>query len=436
MTHATIYAVLESLPHEVKDFWGIANKSHKEISRLVEKGSLDLYEGRSESEYTEMMKLLVFYDSENKKRLFHYLPIDTNIHEGCGAWQSDSTSKWKIVDRGFREYLRKITNYMVKYKKDEALICTLFLCHFLQDQTAFFHSMEGEEGTSPWIFDELIDLPQQSPVSFLNEFTPDFSMDYYNPSLLGTSNEEVAFHLYQKYRATKRKNRRMLIPLIQASCIKDKQKEMVIREKIGKSTAELTADLFHTIFCIFTENYKKRDTERLKKVCLPDIIPINYPRHLSQPYGFNSIVKNNALDINKHTIPLILKVNGKERKFKNGIAMGCHKLSILTYHIPKNVFKHFSGYIGLHSKFCDEGNVEFEISLGQKILTSNILNRKTPSYQINSDVSKGGLLTFKFKSATVWNNPANNLVLAEPFLLSKNSSVAGYCFSSCEIVKK
>ena len=419
MAHSTIYAVLKSLPREVKDFWGIASKQHKEIISLVEKGSLDLYEGRPESEYMEMKKLLVFYDSENKKRLFHYLPIDTDIHEGCGAWQSDCISKWKIVGHGFKEYLRKITNFMDRCKKDEAFISALLLCHFLQDQTAFFHSMEGEEGTSPWIFDELIEMPpgmKQSPVPFLSEFTPDFPMDYYKPVLLGTSNEEVAFHLYQKYRATKRKNRRMLIPLIQASYMKDEKKEMAIREKIGKSTAELTVDLFYTIFCILTENYKKRDIEQLRKVCLPDIIPINYPRHLSQPYGFNSIVENHALDINKQTIPLTLKINGKERKFKNGIAMGCHKLLILTYHIPKNVFRHFSGYIGLHSKFCDEGNVEFEISLGRKILASNILNKKTPLYQIDSDVSNGGLLTFKFKSTTVWNNPANNLVIAEPFL--------------------
>lgn len=88
--------------------------------------SPDHYCGFSEKDRKKLKRYMVVlpyskdrkirYGIDNKGRLFQYFPVDTDIYEGCGAWQSDSTEKWRFVYNEFRKYLEKIRKKMPWYQ--------------------------------------------------------------------------------------------------------------------------------------------------------------------------------------------------------------------------------------------------------------------------------------------------------------------------------
>ncbi|HOL67549.1 MAG TPA: NPCBM/NEW2 domain-containing protein, partial [bacterium] len=304
------------------------------------------------------------------------------------------------------------------------LIGTGGLFHVLQDQCGFFHSLEGEEGCSQWILDELLPKPPNclaTPTSLLKEECPEITLSEYRPRLLGTGVEEVCFHLYQRYRQVKSLNRKRLVPLVQACYRGDKLAEREIRRSIALSVAELTCDVITTIYCVATSHFSNSGLKQLARVSLTELKPINYPRHAAAPYRFNTLVRNYSLgpDGKKHPLALMLKTGGKmrERRFSEGIGLGTHRESVLTYAVPKRVFRKFHGYFGLHSSLGKEGQVELEVRFRGKREIKQLLNRNQPAVEINLTVTSGGLLEFITRSREGVRGINNNLVLAEPLLV-------------------
>jgi|GEM_PF-1681547 len=433
MAHNTTYEVLDALPPRQKFFWEIEGLSREELDAFLLKGNPDLYCGAKGKEKKEMSKYMsafsyptdrkTRYGINNNGRIFHYFPVDTDIYEGSGSWQSDSTEKWRFVDKGFREYLTKILKWLAAGKKHDALTATAGLFHVLQDQCAFFHSLEGEEGCSQWILDELIERPADclmTPTSLLSEQSPATDLCGYKPVLLGTGIEEISFQLYHKYRALKSANRRLLVPMVQAYYKKDKAGEDEIRCRIVQAVAELTYDLIYTIYCAATSDFKKLELKSLQCVYLSDVKPINYPRHSAPPYRMNTLVKNCSLGAGPRKYPLSLLISTKrgcrERRFSRGIGMGSHRESVITYAIPEKVFKRFHGYFGMHSKLGKDGNVEFEVRFDGKRKIKENLSRDNPVIEINLDVMRGGLLQFFIRAREGVRGVRNNLVLADPCL--------------------
>ena len=434
MSHSTIYAVFRALPEDQRDFWEIAGKTEGELAEIVREGNLDLYHGAgSKGRAGPSAPIFSFpYPGDRKTksglnsrgRMFHYLPVDTDVAEGYGAWQSDSEAKWRFVMRGFRAYLRRILSRLQRGDKERALVAACALCHFLQDQTAFFHSLEGEEGCSPWILDELIPRPDgclATPTSLLGEATPDISIDGYGPRLLGMSVEEACFHLYQRYRTVRHENRQTLIPLVQAQYRGDLIAERELRSQIGRATAELTHDLLYTIACLARAQFGRKESKALARVDLCRIKPVNYPRHVCPPYRFNTMVLGHALNLEQERCPLRLVVREgnatRERLFRRGIGLGCHREVILVYPVPKGVYRKLTGFFGLHSRLGQEGAARFEARLGSKPGIKALLDRTNPSVPLDVDIRDGGLLKFQLRSKGKWNDSANNLVFAEPTLV-------------------
>jgi len=433
MAHNTTYDVLAALPKKQKLFWEIDGLSRDELDVFLLKGNPDVYCGAAVREKKEMEKYMSFftyptdrktrYGINNNGRLFHYFPVDTDIYEGSGSWQSDSTEKWRLADKGFREYITKIMNWLEEGRKHDALTATAGLFHVLQDQCAFFHSLEGEEGCSQWILDELVERPAgclRTPTSLLSEQTPAIDLCRYKPVLLGTDTEEIIFHLYHRYREVKSANHKLLVPLVQSYYRKDAKGEQTIRGHIGKKVAELTYDLIYTIYCFASSDFRRSEVKRLEKVYLSDIKPINYPRHAALPYRFNTLVRNHSLGDGPEEYLLSLPVDTgrgrRELRFSRGIGMGAHRESIIAYAVPKGVFGRFHAYFGLHSKLGKDGNVEFELRFGGKRKMKEQLNKNNPAVEINLDVKSGGLLQFIIGTKKGVKASCNNLVLAEPCL--------------------
>ncbi|HOL21812.1 MAG TPA: NPCBM/NEW2 domain-containing protein [bacterium] len=434
MAHNTTYDVFDILPKKQKIFWGIEGMSREEIHSILIKGDPDYYCGLSARKRKEFQKYMVVvtypgdrktrYGINNKGRLFHYFPVDTDVYEGCGAWQADSTEKWHFVYRGFYKYLTRIIGWLRTGKKKDALISMAGLFHILQDQCCFFHSLEGEEGCSQWILDELIEKPDRcllNPTALIGETHIPVNLKDYNPVLLGTDIEEICFHLYNRYRQVKSANRKKLIPLVQAEYLKDTEAVYKIKKSIIKEAGELVYDLIYTIYCVATSSFRKTDLKKLERIYLSDIKPVNYPRHSSFPYRVNTPVYNYAIGERGERYPLsiLIRKEGKleEYRFNKGLAMGVHRELIISYAVPKKVFNRFHGYFGIHSRFIKEGSVKFEARFNGKTLLKEALDRENPSVEIDFCVREGGLLHFFIRAKGGLKERCNNLILAEPCLI-------------------
>lgn len=435
MSHGTTQYVLNALPKAQKDFWGVAPGTLEMLNRVGPGGVLDYYCGARGAEKRRLDPYVVFlrYPGDrptrmglnNKGRLFHYMPVDTDVSEGCGAWQSDSEDKWRFAQQGFHWYARRILGWLNEGRKADALLATTALFHFLQDQTAFFHALEGEEGCSPWILDELIDRPawcRLFPAEILHEATPEFSMADYNPMLLGESIEEFCFHLYRRYRQVKHDNRLRLVPLVMSHYGKNASRECAIRRQIGRATAELTADVIYSLYCMATGQAPAAKVKTLERVCLCDLKPIDYHRHSRPPYRHHTMIFDHALDCQGRQRPLALNVKSgncwRERTFERGIGVGLHRVVTLAYPVPARVFRRFEGVIGLHSKLCGKGELDFDLRLGNKKLLACRLGPAQPSARISVPLISGGILRFRFCSQqSFWRMTVDNLVLGEPYLV-------------------
>ena len=434
MSHDSTYTVLDALPEEQKRFWHIEGAARVELKKVLCLGDPDRFCGLKGKDRAQAAEYFFFFDYpgdrqarnglNNDGRLFHYLPVDTGWYEGCGAWQSDSINKWEFVHAGFSSSLKTILGHIEKGDVVKALISTMPLIHFLQDQTAFFHSLEGEEGCAPWILNELVARAPDAapPVSLLTEQAPEIDISDYSPEFLGTCIPEICFHLYRRYRDAKQRNRLRLLPMVQAAYAGDTLAEYRIRGAIEMTTAEIVLDLLDTVYRTSTRDVDRRQLRALSRVHLADLRPINYPGHVSGPYRFNSMVRNYALDSNQRRRRLRIRVKSgdscREKVFARGIGTGCHREVRITYPIPKAVFARLKGHVGLHSRLGKRGSVEVDLRFRRKRLFRELLDWDNPSVPLDVDVAAGGLLDLYLRSRTgTWSDSENNLVLADPCLL-------------------
>jgi NPCBM/NEW2 domain len=423
-SHNAIYSVIADMPENQRRFWNIP-KMLKGQKKMVALGSPDVYAGASEEKRNKIKNYFVFRDYNSpiykeKDKLMHYLPATSDLVEGQGEWQANSIIKARYVMNGLRNYLDLIGSYIQKKKNNDAAITAFALCHFIQDQTAFFHSLEGEEGMSPWDLEKIMNLgndPNLHPVSLLGERVPkSFSMSNYNPTLLGTSKEEIVFNLYQRYRKLKKTNRLLVMPLIYAQCRKDISEENKIRNKIIKGTMDLCADVFYSLYVLYA---KLTVVPVTAPIAISEIVPVNSPKHFSNPYRFKGLTPNYALSVQQKKVPLTMLItnqNGelKIKRFSRGLGLGNHRKYRVEYLLPLRVYKKFDGWFGLLGS-KPQGNAVVKVFFNKKQLTSSTINSKNPSVRLDVDIWTGGLLTIQVESLIKWNDSKNNFVLTGIF---------------------
>jgi len=419
-SHNAIYSVIANMPEKQREFWQIP-KTLKEQKKMVALGNPDIYEGASKVKRKNIRSFFVFRDYNSpeykeKDKLMHYLPPTSDLVEGKGEWQANSTIKAKYVMNGLSDYLDLISSYIKNKKHYDAAVSTFAMCHFIQDQTAFFHSLEGEEGMSPWDLEKIMDIgddPNLHPVSLLGERIPkSFSMCAYQPKLLGDSKEEIVFNLYQAYRKLKKINRLWVMPLIYAQSRKDVSEEDKIRNKIIKGTMELCSDVFYSLYVLYAKPLGVKATE---SVNISEITPVNSPKHFSRPYRFKGLTRNYALDRQQKRVPLEMLIAGQNGKFhlenfSSGTGLGNHFKYRVEYLLPVKVYKKFDGYFGLLGS-NPEGDAILRIFVNGKKLLDTGINRKKPSEKLEIDIWQGGLLSIEVESLLKWHDSKNNFVL-------------------------
>lgn len=419
MAHNTIKPVLDALPFEEKEIWKSERKS------LIQ--NYIWYPDGYMSASLKEKKMIAPYAYTIRGRDFHYFSVEQDTFEGIGTWQTNIIEKWRFTMRGINYYLSSIVKSLKKGEITHAAKFMGWLCHVLQDQAAFFHSMEGPEGTHPFIFNVLFPTPQNkpqlNPVSLLaDESTPDIQLKGYKPRLLGTSLAEAGFHLFHRFMNVKNNNRRLLIPLIQNIYAHNKSKEKHIRQEIGIKVGKILLDLFHTVFCLAQKRFQKKDIFYLTRIDVTELCPLEYPNHLSSPYRFAPVVKNFALNNERNPVPLVLRDGGKKVQYRCGFGTGSHVEYVISYGIPKGVFQLFEVRAGLHAKFGKKGRIKITVYLNKQLKFEKVFIGSESSKLIKVDIRNGGILSLHVKNLLKdWSDTNNHVVWAEPCLIKKKA---------------
>lgn len=380
--------------------------------------------------YFKALKYTYFIDGIQ----FHYLP-DYNLGKEYKFWKVKTNKKgkpyslerisdyqnknWQHFYKGFNYYFKKSILCLKNNKLDDFAGFLGVILHVIQDATNTLHSLEGYEGTDIFVLDRLItphsSSPEYLPSSILSKDidVPEFS---FSPSILGEKPQEAVFLLFSKLNNTVENTRKLLIPIIMNTYKKREKEVYALYNKMFLSSSKLCADVINTIFCIAFHKFKKDEIEKLKKIYLSDIKPIKKPCVVSQPYRFISILKDKAFDKNRNIIPLSLYVNGKIKKFKKGWSTGAHYQHSIVFHIPRDVYKTFSCYLGLHSSSGEKGDVEIKIKFRKKTKFRKHFKGNKSSEKIIFSVAAGGLLEFNIRSKDGMSNPDNNIVFGSPLL--------------------
>ena len=419
--------VLDSLPDGEKAFWADARKHFLAGPDTESSFFPDWHPPHAPA---ERRKLVAPYALEIEGVPFHNFLVEPETSEGRGSWQTNTEKNWRFATTGFDYYLTASVRSLKEGRARDASGFMNWLCHVLQDQASFIHSLQGPGGLQPFFFKEFFGPPpgrsHQTATDFLGEECPEVTLKGYTPRLLGTTVPEAAFHLYHRYRQVNRHTRRLLIPLIQSGYAEDAVKHEQIRESIALEVSRLLADLFHTVYCLSGERFSADQTAPLDTVDMTELFPVEYPNHASSPYRFSPVVKGACLSNGEppERVPLRLNLHRSDQKdpvtFDHGLGTGAHYKSVISYGIPTDVYGRVELAVGLHEPLGRRGHVSVSISLDETQLFQREFSGSARAEPFTADVSPGGILRWTVCALTEqWSDANNHVVWGAPTLIKR-----------------
>jgi len=217
------------------------------------------------------------------------------------------------------------------------------------------------------------------------------SLANYQPRLLGTSVDEMAFRLLQRVHESILNARAQVIPIIQGIYAGDSSAVTAAQLKAATLDAKVVADAMHTLLCLARKQFPADAEAGLQDFDLSAATPLEATNlympqstFFSKPYwGYakRGVILRNS----KEAVGLKLRIKEAdqtvEKEFPAGVGTGTR--SSLTYLVPPGVFHQFEVWAGLHSELGTRGSVEFEVlGDGAKLASSGPLTGDAPAVRL------------------------------------------------------
>ena len=363
---------------------------------------------------------------------FHYVP-DTPIvplyryYTASGGQlrllQPYRNEHYRHVARGFRHYLDRALEALRNNDLDAGCSYAGCLLHFLQDYGYGAHAVEGPYGTDFFLFQRLFpesESIRELPDAILNAAPPaptPTALAGYRPRLLGADTAEIVFHLYTRHVRVTTAARRLCHQIVRNALDGRAAANPALFEKMYTAAIHLCADVLFTLLWNARADVEPDTVDHLNRVLLSDMEPIQRPWLVSMPYRTLALVRDAALDSDRQRIPLELRLerDGHPVRFEHGFGMGCHYETVLAFDVPAGVYETFTCALGLHAAFGQHGDVDAALlQNGTPVFTARF-HSDAPGTRIQIR-DPGGRIELRLRASAGLEEPANNMVWAEPVL--------------------
>ena len=376
------------------------------------------------------------YHFETDGIQFHYLP-DTPIVPLYRYYTVDPEARqlrlllpyrnehWRHAFRGMAYYAAKSTAAFAAGQVGEACAFAGCLLHLLQDYGFGAHALEGPYGTDIFVLDRLFpeaENPEAEPLSILCAAPPPpapAEVQGWTPCLLGAEPEEIALHLYTRHVRVTGAARRLCHQIVTASRAGQAPAATDLFRGMYRNVVHLCADTLYTLIAAGQGRFDS-GREHLERVALSDLEPIQRPWVVSAPYRFQALVRDRALDWQRHRIPLRLRFapNGPAVEYAKGFGMGSHVEFTVAYEVPRGLYRRLTCALGLHADFCERGNVNLALIVDGRCRFEAQFDRRHPAAELSVDQPEG-LVEFRVRGAAGHAGAENNVVWAAPVLERK-----------------
>lgn len=356
-------------------------------------------------------------------RHFHYMPL------------AGPKENREYFTQGASLYLKAILDCLEKGSTEEAAKFLGAFMHILEDAgQPGGHSLEGINGVT---FGQLSDIlpppdgahPYYSPDTvFQAVIDHDPGKDFvvaiagYQPKVLGTSLDEITFHLYERYVRVVRKGRAAIAPAYQHWL--NRQQSELVKTLVppAEESARACADLAHTVLALAKQRVGADERAALQRVDLTNVEPVEVPVFTAFPYRFTPLVLNCSLGKYRKKYPLEVWMEEggarARRKFERGFSMG---LVSVKYFVPKDVYSQLEVVAGLHATLGDDASAALNLAIrlnGRALWESGVLGKGSAARKVTVPVREGGTLEFSaHRQGTPANPNADQPVWGDPVLV-------------------
>ncbi len=366
--------------------------------------------------------------------VFHFLP-DTPIAPAYRYQAADPEAQvlkplmpyenphWHHAIAGFRYYAAEAIDAMAGGDWERGCAFAGWLIHVLQDHSFGIHSLEGPYGTDVFLLHRLFpdsEHPEHDPAVILRQPTPPptaANLRDYVPRLLGYHPDEIAFTLFSRHVQATLSARRLCHEIVINSRLDRSDLNPPLFEKMYRGAITLTADTLFTLIGVASRRVNN-STAHLETVHLSEIEPYQRPWLTAPPYWTRGYTVGHALDNGGRRIPLQLRLPPRNIPvtFSNGIAVGGHYHSVLSFEIPWKTYASFDCAIGQHALFSTRtGKAHLTLKVGPEILFDGVIKGADPAAVLHAD-NPGGRISLTVRTADGLDANMHHIIWADPVL--------------------
>lgn len=366
--------------------------------------------------------------------VFHYLP-DTPIAPAYRYQAADPEQQvlkpllpyenphWHHATAGFRYYAAQAIEAMAAGDWERGCAFAGWLIHVLQDHGFGIHSLEGPYGTDVFLLHRLFpdsEHPEHDPAVILRQPTaPPTATDLrtYVPRLLGYHPDEIAFTLFSRHVECTLAARRLCHQIVVNARMDRADLNAALFSEMYRGAIAISADVLFTLICVASRRIGN-STAHLETVHLSQTEPYQRPWLTAPPYWTRGYTIGHALDNSGRRIPLQLRLPSRNMPvtFSNGIAVGGHYCSTLSFEIPRDTYASFDCALGQHALFRTRtGEMHLALKVGPTILFDDIVKGSDPAAQLHADNPEGRIsLTLQTRDGLDAN--MHHIIWADPVL--------------------
>ena len=364
--------------------------------------------------------------------VFHYLP-DTPIAPIYRYQAVDAEAQalrpllpfanphWHHATAGFRYYADQAITAMAAGDWERGCAFAGWLIHVLQDHSFGIHSQESPYGTDVFLLHRLFpdaENPDHDPGAILRQPTTPptgASLRTYVPRLLGYHPDEIAFNLFSRHVTAALSARRICHQIVINARADEAHLNAEHFETMYRDAIAISADTLFTLLGAATQRVETA-TAHLATVHLAAAEPYQRPWLTAPPYWTRGYTINHALDNSDRKIPLQLRLppSNIPVTFAQGMALGGHYLSVLSFEIPRNTYAAFDCALGQHARFSNRtGAVHLTLKVGDAVLFDDVMQEAAPAVTLHADNPEGRLsLTMQTRDGldanrhhVIWGDP-------------------------------
>ncbi|OGV35711.1 MAG: hypothetical protein A2020_04175 [Lentisphaerae bacterium GWF2_45_14] len=236
-----------------------------------------------------------------------------------------------------------------------------------------------------------------------------------SPGLIGTSAEEIAFNIFERFTDMLENSISRIIPMLDAFYKND---IALLRKQLtesGEFSSSVLSDFLYSVICVGASRFESSELEQLNSAYLSEYTPEIRTGWMPYPYAYPEMRKSPyCLNSNFEPVDLSLKINGKERFYENGFGLGVPFKA--DYILPSGIYKTFKSEVGIHSRLGARSGIAFKVLGDGAELAAAECSDSSSSSVLSIDISNIKRLTLKLESTNsecawpdnthaVWGNP-------------------------------